>query len=95
MKTELLSAMLDGQKGVRKDGGAYVLDESIHATFFVGGSVEVMSVQRVLRVDLGRETCALTTAKHERFFFPVEAILGFKLEESPEKARTPGGAGFR
>ena len=95
MKTELLTAMLDGQKGVRKDGNAYVLDESIHATFFVGGSVEVMSVPRVVRVDLGREICTLSTVKHERFLFPTEAVLGLKLEESTERAKTPGSAGFR
>jgi hypothetical protein len=94
MKIELLTAMLDGQKGVRKDGSAYVLDESIHATFFVGGSVEVMSVPRVIRVELGKEICALLTAKRERFMFPAESILGLKLEESTERP-TAGSAGFR
>src|SRR5215468_8797067 len=94
MKIELLTAMLDGQKGVRKDGSAYVLDESIHATFFVGGSVEVMSVPRVVRVEVGREICTLTTSKRERFLFPVEALLGLKLEESNEQ-KAPGSAGFR
>jgi hypothetical protein len=94
MKTELLTAMLDGQKGVRKDGNAYALDESIHATFFVGGSVEVMSVPRVVRVEIGKEICALITAKRERFMFAAESLLGVKLEESTERP-TAGSAGFR
>jgi hypothetical protein len=94
MKIELLTAMLEGQKGIRKDGTAYVLDDSIHATFFVGGSVEVMSVPRVIRVELGKEICTLTTAKRERFLFPIEALLGLKLEESTERP-TAGSAGFR
>ena len=95
MKSELLTAMLDGQKGVRKDGNSYVLDESVHATFFVGGSVEVMSVSRVVRVELGKEIVALSTARRERFLFPAESLLGLKLEEASDTPKASGGAGFR
>jgi hypothetical protein len=95
MKNELLTAMLEGQKGVRKDGNAFVLDETISATFFVGGSIEAMSVARVVRVEVAKEICALTTTKRERFLFPVEALLGLKLEESSEHMKPPGSAGFR
>ncbi len=95
MTAGVLSQILDGQKGVRKDGSAYVLDENIHATAFVGaGGGELMSVVRIVRMDLGKEIIALATAKHERFFFPYDMILGLKLEESQEK-KAPGGAGFR
>lgn len=95
MKSDLLTAMLDGQKGVRKDGNSYVLDESVHATFFVGGSVEVMSVQRVVRVEFGKDVVTLATARRERFLFPIESLLGLKLEEATETPKAAGGAGFR
>lgn len=95
MKNELLTAMLDGQKGVRKDGNSYVLEESVHATFFVGGSMEVMSVQRVVRVEIGKEICTLTTGKRERYLFPSESLLGLKLEEATDTPKASGGAGFR
>jgi hypothetical protein len=95
MKSELLTTMLDGQKGIRKDGNSYVLDESVHATFFVGGTVEVMSVPRVVRVELGKEICTLSTARRERFLFPVDALLGVKIEEATDTPKSSGGAGFR
>ena len=95
MKTDVLAAILDGQKGVRRDGHAYVLDESLHATVFAGASAELVSVPRVARFELAKEYCVLATTKGERFFFPYEVILGLKLEESEERKRSPGGAGFR
>jgi len=96
MKTDVLASILDGQKGVRRDGGAYLIEEHASATVFAGAGSEVITVPRITRFDLGREIVALTTSKGERFFFPYELVLGLKLEESEEAGRRPpGGAGFR
>ena len=95
MKTDVLSSILDGQKGVRRDGASYVFDDRTSATVFAGTAGELITVPRVVRIDLAKEMVTLLTSKSERFFFPYEVVIGLKLEESEERARSGGGAGFR
>jgi len=95
MKTDVLSSILDGQKGIRRDGASYVFDERVSATVFAGTSSELITVPRIVRIDLAKEIVTLQTTKGERFFFPYEVVVGLKLEETEERARPGGGAGFR
>jgi hypothetical protein len=95
MKTDVLASILDGQKMVRRESHSYLFDEATALTVFAGTSGEMMSIPRVHRLDLQKEYCMLTTTRGERFYFPYELIVGLKLEEAEEKAKTPGGAGFR
>ena len=95
MKADAIGAILDGQRGVRRDGSSLILDESVSATVFAGGSGELITVPRVCRIDLGKEFCTLTTVKSEKFFFPPEFIVGLKLEEGLERKKGPPTPGFR
>src|SRR5262249_14586995 len=95
MKLDVLSAILDGQKSVRRDGHNYILDDTASATVFAGATGEVISVPRFVGFERGREVCTLVTGRHERFFFPYELVLGLKREQSDEPKHVPAGAGFR
>jgi hypothetical protein len=96
MKSDVLASILDGVKGARKDGGAWLFDEAVSGTLFAGGGGEIITVPRIHRVELAKEYCAVTTVKSERFFFPYELLIGLKIEQSEERSKVPtGSAGFR
>jgi hypothetical protein len=96
MKSDVLAAMLDGQKGIRREGSTYVIDESLVATMFAGSAGgELITVPKVARIDVGKEFCAFHTHKGERYFFQPDLVVGLKLEEGEDRRKTPGSAGFR
>jgi hypothetical protein len=90
----MLSKILDGAHGVKKDGTSWHVPEDLDATLYVALGQEVLQVARVSRVDGGAEVVSLTTHKGERFYFPPEQIVGLKLGGDGGKAAR-NAAGFR
>lgn len=84
----------DGFRAVGKNESVYEVAEATNATLLCHGSFEMVSVERVARIELGTGHIAATTRKGEVFYFPYEQILGLRLEGSSESKRD-GGAGFR
>jgi hypothetical protein len=96
MKSDVLAAMLDGQKGIRREGSTYLIEESLVATILAGSAAgELITVPKVGRIDLGKEFCAFHTHKGERYFFQSDLVVGLKLEEAEDRRKAPGSAGFR
>jgi hypothetical protein len=89
----VLSKILDGAHGVKKDGASWHLPEELDATLYVALGQEVLQVARVSRVEAGNEVVSVTTHKGERFYFPPEQVVGLKLGGEGKAART--AAGFR
>jgi hypothetical protein len=89
----VMSKILEGTQGVKKDGSAYLLTEEIEATAYVALGQEVLQVARLARVEWGAEAVTLLTHKGERFFFPPEQIVGLKLGGEAKASRS--AAGFR
>jgi hypothetical protein len=75
----ILNKILDGVQGVKKDGSAYLLSEELDATAFIALAAEVLQVARVQRVDIGADVVSFNTQKGERFYFPPEQVVGFKV----------------
>lgn len=87
----VLSKILDGAQGVKKDGGTYHLVEELDATAYVALGQEVLQVARLARVETGSEVVTLATHKGERFFFPPEQIVGLKLGSEAKAQRSAAG----
>jgi hypothetical protein len=80
--------------GVKKDGSAYLVADTADATVFISLGYEVLSIQRVARVDTVGDLIALATHKGERFYFAPEQVVGLKFG-ALETGMPRSQAGFR
>jgi hypothetical protein len=80
-------------EGAKLTGQNVTIREEREATCFVATHGEVMSIVRVIKIELRETFVALLTGKDERFVFAYPDILGFKLS-SPTSPKDRGGAGF-
>jgi len=87
----VLGKILDGAPGVKKDGGAYLVSEELECTAFIALGSEVLQVARVLRVEIAADMVTLGTQKGERFFFPPEQIVGWRVGGEGKAAKLSAG----
>lgn len=94
MKIELLHQILDGEKGVKREGkGGYAVSEDAELTVLLEIGHETLSVMRVKRLVSQPELLTIETHKGERFYLgPDTPVRGLKFAEvESNKLR---GAGF-
>jgi hypothetical protein len=94
MKIELLQQILEGEKGVKREGkGTYLIGEEADLTIYLDLGHEALQVARVRRLTIQADLLTLETHKGERFYFgPDTPPRGLRFTESDSgKAR---GAGF-
>jgi hypothetical protein len=89
----VLGKILERIPNAKKDGAAWLLPDDIEATLFVALGEEVLQVAKIARIDIGTEVLEISTHKQERFFFPPEQIVGFRVGGESKALR--GSAGFR
>jgi hypothetical protein len=89
-----LPPILDGATGITREGSAYLLGEDLEATLFISLGQEVLQVGRLSRIELGSEVVTLLTHKSERFFFPLQQIIGLRLGGDANRG-SRSAAGFR
>jgi hypothetical protein len=94
MKIELITRVLDGIAGVRKEGHAHLIPDDVEVSLFIALPSEVLTVPRVKRAELQADLLVLDTHKGDRFHFAVEDVAGVK-SGTPEKQAGGRGAGFR
>jgi hypothetical protein len=94
MKPELITKVLDGITGVRKDGAAHLVPEETEVSVYIGIAAEVLTVPRVSRVTVTGDLLSIETFKSERYFFTPEAVVGLKAGAADGKSLGRGGAGF-
>src|SRR6516165_3393369 len=58
MKLDLVTRVLDGVPGVRKEGAAYLIPDDLEVSVFIGLPSEVLTVPRCARVEPSREQLA-------------------------------------
>lgn len=87
----VLGKILDGAPGVKRDGGYYLIAEEIEATAFIALGAEVLQVARVMKVEIGPEMVTLSTQKGERFFFPPEQVVGWRVGGEGKAAKLSAG----
>ena len=93
MKTDVLEQILGGLKGVKKEGGRFQVAEACFLTVMAQMGQELLTLARVVQIEVAKEICVVATAKHERYFLPAELILAIKVEQ--EEASGSPFAGFR
>jgi hypothetical protein len=93
MKLDLITRIVDGIAGVRKDGGAHLVPEDVDLSIYVIVGHEVLTVSRVSRLAAAAELLTIETFKGDRFFFALEDVAGFKT--GPSEGKPGRGAGFR
>lgn len=91
MTRETIGKILEAE-GIKMSAGGAAVAEDRELTCFIAARAEVMSVARVVRVELADKHVTLETARKERYHFAHEDVLGFR-------AMAPGvggdrGAGF-
>jgi hypothetical protein len=80
-------------EGAKLAGQNITIRDEREATCFVATHGEVMSVGKVIKLELRETFVTLLTGKDERFVFAYADILGFKLS-SPSAPNKDRGAGF-
>jgi hypothetical protein len=87
-----IAKILESVPGVKRDGTALLVPEELDATAFVSLGQEVLQIPKVQRVELSTEI-SIATHRGERFFFPIENVVGLKLGK--QETKNSHGAGFR
>jgi len=80
-------------EGTKPSGHTLTIREDREATCFIETEGEVMTIGKVVRLDLREDFIALQTSKDERYVFAYNDILGFKLSSPTTPKERP--AGFR
>ena len=89
MTREIIVSILEGE-GAEGKGGTFKIGEEREATCFVSAPGDLLSIPRVLKIELKEKFLSLQTAKDERFLFAYEDVLGFKVTAASTKDRTAG-----
>ena len=92
-KLELITRILDGVPGVRKEGGAYLLPEHPEVSIYLSLSAELLTVPRVARVQPTADLIQIETHKGETYLFTADVVAGAKLGAGDTKAGR-ASAGF-
>jgi hypothetical protein len=96
IKPDLVTRILDGISGLRKEGNAYLVSEETDLSIYIGLQAEVLTLVRVARVTLTADLLSVETFKGDRFYFPPDLVVGVKAAAAEGRSHGRGsGAGFR
>lgn len=93
-KLELITRILDGVPGVRKEGGAWLLAEHPEVAIYISMPSELLTVPRVARVSCSADLTTIETHKGETFLFAADLIAGAKYAAGDARSAR-ASAGFR
>ena len=90
MTREMIVAIWETE-GAKLSGHAVNIREEREATCFIQTNGEVMSINRITKLDLRDGFLALQTSKDERYIFAFDDVLGFKLATPSVPRERPAG----
>jgi hypothetical protein len=94
MTREILAQALSAE-GLESTNQGYAVPESREGTVFVAAPGDILSVDRVLRIDLRDKFVLLENVKHERFYFAYEDVLGLRMHAPATPRDRVAGFGGR
>jgi len=89
MTRESLAAALETE-GLSKTNKGYQVPPKREAVCLVGAPGEVVTIERLSRIDLQDKYILLENQKRERFFFAYEDVLGLRLTAEGPGERMAG-----
>ena len=82
----------EGVSGAGKEA-RYSIPENREAMVLIGTPGDVLPLERLVSMELRDKFAVLENAKHERYFFPYESIIGFRLLAAPAARERVAGFG--
>ncbi len=90
MTREIIAAALEAE-GLKAGAQGFVIPEEREATCLVSAPGELLTVSRVVTMDLRDKYLFLQTSKQEHFFFAYEDVLGLRITAGAQaKERSAG-----
>jgi hypothetical protein len=92
MTREILAQALESE-GLQSGNQGYAVPENREATVFVATPGDVFPVERVARIELREKILMVENAKHERFYFGYDVVLGLRMLAAAAARERPAGFG--
>jgi len=91
MTREIITLALESE-GLKAGAQGFSIPEDRDATCLISTVGELFTIARVVAMELRDKVLFLGTAKHERFYFAYESVLGLRLMRPQDKERSAGFA---
>ena len=93
MTKETIAHVLEAEGlSAGKDGRVSVA-ENREAVCLIGTPGDLVPIERLVQIELRDKFIALENAKHERFFFGYESVVGLRLLAAPAARERVAGFG--
>jgi hypothetical protein len=92
MTREILALALESE-GLQAGNQGYAVPENREATFYVASPGDLFPIERVARVELRDKLVLLENAKHERYYFAYDDVLGVRMLASAAARERAAGFG--
>jgi len=89
MTRESLAAALEAE-GLSRNNKGFQLPSKREAVCLIGAPGEILTIERLSRIDLQDRYLLLENQRHERFFFAYEDVLGLRLTAEGPAERMAG-----
>ena len=93
MTKECIAQVLEAEGLSAGKDGRFTLPENREAVCLVATPADVLPVERLIAIELRAQFVALENAKHERFFFTYDNILGLRMLAGPAARERVAGFG--
>ncbi len=71
----------------------FTVPENREATCLVSSPGDILPLERLVAFELRDKMIVLENAKHERYFFPYESVLGLRFLSAPAAKERVAGFG--
>ena len=93
MTKDCIALVLEGEGLGASKEGRFSIPENREAICLIEAPGDVVPVERLVAVELREKFVVLQNAKHERFFFAYESVLGLRLLASSTARERVAGFG--
>ena len=93
MTKECIAQILDAEGISAGKDGRFTVPENREAVCLVATPADVLPVERLLSIELRPQFVALEDAKHQRFFFNYDSVLGLRMLAGPAARERVAGFG--
>jgi hypothetical protein len=93
MTKETIALVLEAEGITSGKDGRFTVPENREAVCLIATAADVVPIERLVSLELKTQFIALENAKHERFFFTYDSVLGLRLLAGPAARERVAGFG--